>query len=462
MVAEPQVPVPPNERRRIRRRVATLNAQRPAVPSIELPKLEIAFNGAWISDEDALKVGNNNFADLRNLRYTDVGLEGVSGYSRINTVALASPALRSGIQFVKLINAAPTSHILVQAGGLVYQHLIAPPAQGNFAATTLFTDSAGAGLGRFALAPDGNVLYCNGVDTVIWGSAEHRAGAVINYDDPAATFRYDITDRMQNTLTDVSNRFTLVDESGAGRAIWLLVGSTRPLQGIKCYVQNANTGASTTTVEYWNGSAWTSVGGFADGTAVGGVTLAQTGALTFTNTVSTARVRLFDERVLYFYRVRVGATGTPDTTIALAHVTVDAPMQPIGDIWDGVERRPIHFDNGFGQDFTLEVLEPSSLAAPLAAEVGGGAGVVVVFEERMTALRMRMIATRGNTTAATVTVSYWNGTAFTSVGAVTDDTALAGATLGRSGDISWNAPPATSEAKRNTDERERGAEDHCR
>lgn len=417
----------------------------------ELRRLEIAFNGAMVLDADPLKISANHFADLQNLRYGDVGLEGVRGYSKINTVALADPALRSGIHFIKTINGVTASHVLVQAwnAGLtasaVYLNTTPIGTQGNFSATPLTTDPAGAALGRFALGPDGMVLYCNESQAMLWGSAEHRAGAVINYDDPAAVFRYDITERMQNNLSDVSNRFTLVRD--AANDIWLLIGSTRPLQGIKFYVQTVNAGASTSTVEYWNGSAWTAVAGFADGTAVGGVTLAQTGSMTFTSTVSTARIRLEDERLLYFYRVRAGATGTPDATIQIYHVTVDAPMQSIVDIWDGVHRKPVFASQG-GVDYTLEVQDPSSSDAPLAMDVGGGLGATVIFEDRMTAFKIRMVGSAVNSNAATLTVNYWNGTGFVSVGTLRDGTLTGGATFGRSGTISWNAPsPLTEQIK---------------
>ncbi len=437
-------------------RAAPFNPNLPNTPNEPLTPFEILFTGAWIPDEDPTKIGLQNFADLQNLRYTNSGLEGVQGYTRLTTTPLARPLLRSGLHFVPTIAGVPTSILLVQsfaaafASSAVYQHLAVIPAAGDFSATPLWTDSAGADLGRFSTAPDGNVVYANGVDTTIWGSTQHRIAAFVNYDDPLATFRYDVTERMLSTSTVASNLVTLARD--AGPDIWILVGSTRPIQGIRLVVQNPNTTASTSTVDYWNGSAWTAVGGLVDGTAVAGVSLAQTGSMTFTSTVTTARVKFVDERLLYFYRIKVGATGTPDATIQLSACTVDAPWQPVVDVWDGLERTPIvgAVSTGFGdlQDFTLEILDPSSSVAPSAANLNGivaGAPLLLGFEERMTALQLRLIADKTNTTVTALTVKYWNGTAWTAVTGLQDETMVGTTSLNRSGAVSWSAPAATSE-----------------
>jgi len=46
---------------------------------------QFAFKGAWQPDYDPAKIGPENFKLLQNLRYVDGGLEGVLGYTKINT-----------------------------------------------------------------------------------------------------------------------------------------------------------------------------------------------------------------------------------------------------------------------------------------------------------------------------------------------------------------------------------------
>lgn len=424
------------------------NAEVRGGQDVELKKIELIFSGAWVPDVDPLLIGSNNYADLQNLRYQNQGLEGVSGYTALTTVALAKPAMRSAMQFVKVQSGTPTSYVLVQgvsgSTSAVYQHTAVVPAAGEFTVAPLLTDSTGAGLGRFATGPDGSVFYCNGVDTTVWSASQHRAAAVVNSDNAGSVFRYDLTERVTNTGLGASALPFLVRDAASD--ITLLIGATRPLQGLGFTVAAANTSASTSTVSYWDGAAWAGVSTFADGTALAGVTLAQSGAMTFDSTVSVAHVKWEDERLLYFYRVLIGATGTPDATIKLSQVTVNPPWQAVVDVWDGVERLPILCAVN-NNDFTVDVLETSTQAAPVGADVSGlvaGQNVLIGSEDRLTGLQVRLVGTLVNANPATLTLYTWTGGAFTSV-PLTDGTSVGGVSLAQSGAIIWNAPGAMSE-----------------
>jgi hypothetical protein len=444
-------------------RRAALNPQIPTQQEQQLTRREFNFSGAMILDTEPLNGGFDNYADLQNMRYANRGLKGVQGYTQVNqtTALVAEPEMRSGVQFYKNINGVNTSHILVQsenAGGTtssVYRHDTAVPGVGDFNATALHVDPANAGLGRFALIPDGNVAYCNTDEALIWGSDEHRVAAVVNWEDVADGWRKDITDRVINTQQNAANSAVLDLD---GTTVRILVGATRALQGIKFYVGTVNTGASTAAVEYWDGSSWTSVGGFSDGTSSGGASLGQTGTMSFNDTSTVARARIEDERMLYFYRITI--SGTPDATISIYHVTVDANIQGFTDVWDGVYRSPIGFiwedrENGNpgtqfnkGSDYTLEVQEPSTIASPIGAQLGewGTADLVYIgFTERMTAIRWKMASDRTNDRNSSMELEYWNGTAWTSVSGFVDETEESNETLNRSGLMYWDAPSFDSE-----------------
>ena len=66
-----------------------------------------------------------------------------------------------------------------------------------------------------------------------------------------------------------------------------LVGSPRPLKGIKIYVQAANVTASTLTGKEWDGAAWAALT-LTDNTDTG-ASLAQTGTVTFASTVASSK-----------------------------------------------------------------------------------------------------------------------------------------------------------------------------
>jgi hypothetical protein len=70
----------------------------------------------------------------------------------------------------------------------------------------------------------------------------------------------------------------------------LYVGSPRPFRGVKFDVDAVNGTTNATSVEYWNGSAWTGLSE-SDGTASGGKSFAQDGSMTWTMPATGAWVK---------------------------------------------------------------------------------------------------------------------------------------------------------------------------
>lgn len=413
---------------------------------------EFNFSGTWFSSVDPIKIGPENFAELENYRYGENGVERVAGYSKINTTALtANYRGRSGFQLKTPHSTA--SYVLIQeynadlSGSVVKSNTTAIPNQGDFNGTAVHTDASGAGLGRFSEFPSFQVGYCNGVEACVWAGDEMRAAAFVRMASISGltpTAPVNFTKMINNTLQDTDEVVTL-----NGSNLEFLIGSTRPLKGFKAYVKTTNGTTSTLSGYLWNGSAWDAVSNLSDGTASGGVTMAQSGIVSFDSTVSTAKVAYIEGMLLYFYRFVISAGST-----TLYHVTVDAPFQDIVDVWDGVYRTCIQFQverSGVFGDFTLEINEPSSIQYPIVAELGGidsSDKVVLVFEERMCGINWSIIAGLGNNKAASATVKYWNGSSYTTVGTVYDGTEASSKSLNQSGIMSWNPPAETSEHPR--------------
>lgn len=187
------------------------------VPDSALQRKQFFFDGRWIADEDPLKIGEQNFADIKNYRYRNAGLEGVDGYSKINTTILGTtPGTyylgRSGIQLLSEYTVG--SYILAQAwnAGLTASAIIlnrtAVPGTGNFEATLVHEDASGSGLGRFSRWPDGHVAYCNGMESMVWAGDEMPVAALITSTadiGDAVTQAVDYTDAVRNTLTTPGN-----------------------------------------------------------------------------------------------------------------------------------------------------------------------------------------------------------------------------------------------------------------
>mgnify|MGYP004417313302 CR=1 FL=1 len=633
---------------------------------------EIALNGKLRTADDPTTIGND-FQSLINMRYADNNPVGIGGMTKINTTALTTYLkMRSGFHFQKYQPAE--SHILVQAyntgltASQVLQNTTAVPSAGDFSATALWTDSSGAGKGRFSDGPRGTLLYCNGVDTCIWGGDEYEVERFINY-HPDGTWTYDYTDAIKNTLTDALNVATLqrtstagagndsdailllhsntdftdsatgsapaktVTASGAvintttkkfgagsiffdgvndycstpdhadfdfsdgtwtvdfwiynnadtggrifyqqtdannyislyntndtlffrissagsavvsvncpngalsnsawhhvalvengdsykiyidgiekgtttdtdrpanytgvvylgsvngasdflsayidefrvskiarwtadftppvaeysapvsGGDVYMYVGSTRPLKGIKFYIGTVNTATGLATIQYWDGSAFVGVSSLTDGTASGGISLAQTGTMSFTSTVSTAKVKSIDGVVLYWYSIYV--TGVA-AGVTVTHVTVDTPFQAVKDIWDGDFRTPLSFQvykNNTYNDYTVNIFEDSYDSANTATFVeldslaSATDNFVLGFDERQSGVTFHLIGGHVNTTANTVLVVKYSsdGIGWTTVGTVDDGTASGGISFAQSGTVTWNPPVSNLE-----------------
>ena len=106
-----------------------INVQRPSQPiiiSTELSQSEDSpskqfqsmFNGKWVTWDDPLLITAENYNDVSNLRYTNYGLEGVGGFTKINSSAIYAEAsgqssIKNGIQL--RTNYTQTSYVIVQA-----------------------------------------------------------------------------------------------------------------------------------------------------------------------------------------------------------------------------------------------------------------------------------------------------------------------------------------------------------
>jgi hypothetical protein len=196
----------------------------------KLHKYEIPLDGKLITSQPPAKIGPN-FQQLTNMRYTEKGIEGVGGMAKVNTSIMDATYLktRSGIHFKK--DQPSESHVVVEAYNTgetesrILQNTTAIPSQGNFSATSLYSPStsASAGDGRFSPAPDGDLAYCNGEESIIWGGAEREIAGFINY-DPNGAFSYDYTEEMRNLKTDSANKATLTaGDSGGNDANTLLL-----------------------------------------------------------------------------------------------------------------------------------------------------------------------------------------------------------------------------------------------
>lgn len=392
-----------------------------------LDPLKISF----VSDDG--KSINKNFSNLINIKYTDNGITGVvKGMTKINTTALSSfPKIQTMFQFKKVQPAE--THIIVQAqnsgedSATVYQNTTAIPNSGDFSGIALHTDAPGAGLGRISDAPDEHMVYCNGVETMVWGGDKTQPSIFIIYDEFGDTFSYNYTEKVKNSLTDATNVASTVLDGDTPAKCTFLIGNTLPIEGFTLTVPTVNTNILDDALKVfeWDGSTWSAVTTQVDGTITGTspneVTLGQSGTVVFDSTELTARQSVLNGILGFYYKVEI--TGLDNTT-RISQVTLQEPFQLLQDYWDNEGRISASvqlFSRDIYKDNTVNVSEDSFVFSDttegntatymnMSELETSTEHLVIGFSERQQGLGIKMIPEKSNQdVAATGTVAISNG-----------------------------------------------------
>jgi hypothetical protein len=131
-------------------------------------------------------------------------------------------------------------------------------------------------------------------------------------------------------------------------------------------------------------------------------------------------------------------------------------FQPIRDLWDGIDRKTIYFKeektSSLGNDYTVQVYEETYVStnegtfADIGALATADEDIIVGSLERLTGIQVGIVGGAGNTTAATLSAEYWNGTAWAGLTIVLDSTDGTGsASFNVSGTVTWLAPSIPNE-----------------
>lgn len=425
------------------------NLQVPEVEDLQAQKYIIPLDGQMILSQDPAQIGKN-FQQLQNLRYRENYVEGILGMTKINSSAITTyKKVRNAIHLD--VADSNESHLVMQAKNTaesasgIIDFTTAPPATGSITDTLLYTDTSASADGFFSLAPGGNVVYCNGTKTCIWGGTEIFTSAFITSTAAVthtATEPRDYSEVINNDSSDTANVASITKV--------FLVGSLRPLQGVKVYVKTGNSSNSTMTGKVWNGANWVSMT-ITDGTSASSKSLNKTGSITFSSTVTSAAPKYLEGYLLYWYQFEISAGSA-----VIYKVTLDAPFQEIVDIWDGYERfcASFYLYKAAYFDYWLNVYQEQYYSSDNSTYVNVGAltsaqQILVGFPERISGISFAIAPDYANTVAATaMSVKYWNGAAFSSISTISDGTSEGGISLNRSGVVYWTQSGLNDETRR--------------
>jgi len=414
----------------------------------EMQPYAFPFMGRWNPSENPMLLDDYGLQDIQNLRKSGKHFKGVKGHSKINTTALSLSYVVNGFHFRK--DQPQESHVVaVAADSLssptaesVYEITAAVPSAGNVAANAIITPAVLTNPVRFSSAPGGSMVMSYGGQTLIWGGNEMPCTAFITSSanvTTSGTSSIDYSEQLSNAANAVADDVTITTGSD-----YFLVGSKRPVQGVKFYVSSGNSSTSTMTAQEWTDSGWSSLTITHDYTSSGGKTLAQTGAVTFASTVSTSKQRYFYGLSLYWYQFHISA-GSAN----LYYVTVDAPLQSIKNVWDGAEvnaAKFIIYNDSYYHDYTVEAgdNDDNTYAKPNCNDMSSEY-MIVGFTSPQQGFSARFVDDYINDSDVTLTVYYWNGTAWTAVSNLKDKTYSNSSSFNNSGTIIFS--PAGSAEK---------------
>lgn len=397
------------------------------VQAVDLKPYAFPFTGKWNPTDNPLILDEYGFQDIQNMRREGKRIKGVQGHTRINENKINATYYkpRSGFHFTK--DAPSESHVIIQAFNVdetsseLYQNKTAIPNSGEFNATTLHSDTSDAGIGRFSIAPSGNVAYANGKESLIWGGDEMNISGFYVY-VPGQT----PADNWNKVLENDSD--TYVSLSGV-TTFW--IGANRRINKAKLYVNSPNTTASVMTIQEYtlSASGVTPVSGTTvDGTSVAGVALAQTGTISWEYNTDTRASFVEDTDILaYWYKFILSAAMSSGTSVY--YVTCgESSFRPVEDMWDGeliAVAKAWHTSSSGTTDITTEVQDDTpSYYADLGTTFGSNTDSLVVgFTQKMRGLALYIDDSHVNTIDTSgVTVYYWSGTIWSQVTAKYDGT----------------------------------------
>ena len=241
---------------------------------------------------------------------------------------------------------------------------------------------------------------------------------------------------------------------GTDTAVFMRLLNTMPIDAINYVIHVANATAGTAIVFYWNGIGYTTVGTVTDGTSASSKSLAQTGIMSFNSTATTAKQRLIDGIMGFYFLVRV---SNADAATRISNVTVSVPFQKIQDFWDG-EFRSIAsmqmLDQSLFIDMTTNVLKDeftydastgfdestyAKLAISGAEDIGTDEYFVIGLPIRFTGISVKIIPRNTNTVVASLIAERWSGSVWVKVKNLIDGTSISGKSMSNSGIVSWSS-----------------------
>ena len=402
------------------------------------------FSGGCNTVLESQQIPMGGYSMVQNLRPTHPGFKKRKGQRVQHSTADNSNTVVTMYQFVK--TRIPEKHFFAQfSDDDVLLATTAPPG----VTAGVFGAQVFAGASSSVPASWGNIndtlIYSNGVDQhQIYHGTDTYIDRFMRYTGAAAagnvpTVGFDYSQEVRDGLSTTVALLNSLDTYAAATYECIFIKSPVPINSLTLTMVNGNDTASVLSIYYYNG-AWTEVTALNDGTDVGGDTLKQTGTITWTLPTDSIPNYMYGENG-FWYRLQVSVAL--DATVSISKATFSSSWQNITNLWDGfpvdvIETQFFNVTADTYKTYGASSIEIDSMIATDRVYIASADPILGIYVD---------VGTKPNTTAATTVnaVYYWNGSAWVSVGTVSDGTAG----LSNSG---WITFPKTAAHKRQLNE----------
>ena len=373
-------------------------------------------------EKSALELGQLSM--VQNLRGRHPGFKKRKGEKKLNLTSVGDYEIKSIYQFEK--SRVTESHTYAQIQFPTYDHVVEftndPPTQATGA---LYTATSFSGTGTSIAASWGNLgdklIYSNGLTQhqIYAGDSSYTDKFIVyrGTDLPlipvnGEDYSIEVSDEQTDTYAQAGSLSTLA----AFDCIYILA----PVPIDQLYWTLGDTHDSTTTgqVHYWDGSAWTTVSGFADGTSVSGVTLGQSGAMTWTAPTDIKPKYQYSVNG-FWYRWSIATGANLDSSVTVTSLTFDCNWQSIINLWDGLPQDGVEVQIFDASENNYLLYGATSVDID---ETTTSDKVYVATTDPIIGLYIDPGATPNASGTTINAVKYWDGDSWEDVTSLNDDT----------------------------------------
>jgi hypothetical protein len=381
--------------------------------------------GGCVTDREKSQLKFGEFSWAQNIRGDHPGLRQRKGMSQLHTTAITgTPGIVNMYQYRSVRGSIQVLFVQLDGDDLWVQDTInvtIPDKRTGAFGSLSHTGSSGSLPASFGNVKD-HMLYSNGVDQhQVYCGTGSLVNRFIVFDGAAAPA--DIPDNgreYSDEVRDTSNvtRVAVLDSLNTYAAFECIFINTKvPCNSLTWDVTAANGTSSVASLYYWNGTDWTAVSGFFDGTADSGATLAQDGEMTWTKPTTEQDKYMYGKNG-FWYQIRVSVQL--DAEVEVSSVTFDdSAPHDLWNIWDGLDVFAIEAQIYIDANTNYELYGAASVDI---GEMTTSDILYIASADKIEGIYVDTGTLANSSTSPTFTISYWDGASWVSVGTVTDGT----------------------------------------